>query len=370
MDTRSPGVLILDPHIHLWAPKTSPRTVSIAVKLFGWSDWLKRSLVPKLFPKSALRFVGKIDYVMADYLPADWARDHGDFDVRGFVHVQADWQGRGQHAAAGETRWLEQIGGPSLRAIVGEAELDDPDLPALLDAHARASPRFVGIRDILACDRDPMVMDYDHRPDRFDLPAWRAGLVELARRGLSFDAWVYGPQLRRFEAALAAVYAEAPETRVVLDHLGTPIALGGPFAGHGTNAAARERIAARWRDDLAALAEHPQLHAKISGLCMPILGWALDQRPRPPSVDEVVDRIGPLVEHALDCFGPRRCLFASNFPMDKVSLPWTTLYAAYAQLVATRSEAERLDLFHDNAARFYGLAPLAQTPAETEAKTE
>ena len=366
MQAKRPGVPILDPHIHQWSPRTTPRTVTPAVKLFGWSAWLMRNLVPKLFPKASLEFVGKVDYVMGDYLPADWGQDCAGFDVRGFVHVQADWQGRGEHPAAGETAWLEQIGGEPLRAIVGEAELDDPKLGALLDAHARASSRFVGIRDVLAFDPDRAVMDYDHRPDRCAEPAWRAGLAELGRRGLTYDVWLYGPQMRGLEAALAAVFRDEPNTRVVLDHLGTPIGLGGPYGSHGTDAAAREHILGRWRDDLAALAVHEQLRAKISGLFMPILGWGLHQREQPPSVTEVVDRIGPLVEHALDCFGPERCMFASNFPMDKVSLSWATLFEAFAQLVQTRSDAERLDLFHDNAARYYGLEPTGQTAAVSD----
>ena len=346
-----PGVPIIDAHIHQWSPSTTPRTTSIALKLFGWSEWLMRNLVPRLFPSSAVAFVGKTDYVLSDYLPADWRGDHGGIEVRGFVHIQADWVGKGPLAAADETRWLETIGGQDLLAIVGEAHLQSPKLGELLDAHAAASSRFVGIRDILAYDPDRGVMDYDKRVDRFADQAWQAGLAELGRRNLSFDAWLYGTQARGFEAALRQV----PDTRVVLDHLATPIGYGGPYAGHGLDAAARERIAARWREDIELLAQRPQLHAKLSGLFMPIVGWGLHERTAPPSVDEVVERIGPMVEHALDCFGVERCMFASNFPMDKVSLPWTTLYAAYAQIVQGRPEAERRALFHDNAARFYGI---------------
>jgi L-fuconolactonase len=353
---------IIDPHIHLWAPRSTPRTVSPAVKLLGWSEWLMRHVAPRLFPGAARAFVGKTNYVMSDYLPEDWRRDTGGFRdrARGFVHVQADWQGRGPLGAVGETRWLEEICGPELLGIVGEAALESESLGLILDAHAEASPRFVGIRDTLAHDPDRGVMDYDDRPDRFEDAAWQRGYAELGRRGLSFDAWMYSPQLRAFEAVVRA----HPETRVVLDHLGTPIGLGGPYAGFGHTAAKREELVARWRDDLAALAAHEQVHAKISGLFMPIVGWDLHERDRAPSNAELVDRLGPHVEYALETFGPRRCMFASNFPMDKVSTSWVALYEAFDELSRTRDEAERRALFHDNAARFYGLDVEHAEPAD------
>ena len=342
---------IVDPHIHLWAPRTTPRLVSPAVKLFGWSGWAMRNLVPKLFPAAALAFVGKTDHVMADYLPDTWRADTGPCEVRGFVHVQADWHGKGPLGSAGETHWLERICGPELLGIVGHADLGADSLANLLDAHREASPRFVGIRDMLAHDRDRGVMNYDAQPERCLEPKWQAGFVELGRRNLSFDAWMYHPQLRSFET----VVRKHPGTRVILDHLGSPLGYGGPFMSYGHTEAARKEIAARWRDDLAALAEHPQVHAKISGLTMPVLGWGFHQRATPPSRAELVNCLGPMVETALELFGPQRCMFASNFPMDKVSAAWTTFYEVFDELTRTRDESERRALFHDNAVRVYGL---------------
>lgn len=346
---------IVDPHIHLWAPRTTPRLVSPAVKLLGWSEWALRNVAPKLFPASALAFVGKTDHVLADYLPEHWRADTGPCEVRGFVHVQADWHGRGPLGSAGETHWLERICGPELLGIVAHADLGAGTLAKLLDAHAEASSRFVGVRDMLSHDRDRGVMNYSPRPDRCLESEWQAGFAELGRRNLCFDAWMYHPQLRAFER----VVAKHPQTKVVLDHLGSPLGYGGPFASHGATQAAREEIAARWRDDLAALAQHSHVHAKISGLTMPVLGFGFHERPTPPSRTELVDRLGPLVETALALFGPQRCMFASNFPMDKVSAAWTSLYEVFDELTRTRDESERQALFHDNAVRFYGLAALA-----------
>jgi predicted TIM-barrel fold metal-dependent hydrolase len=181
-------------------------------------------------------------------------------------------------------------------------------------------------------------------------PAWRRGFAELGRRGLTFDTWMYSEQLRELDALLR----EQDGTKVVLDHLGTPIGGGGPFAHR--SASDRERIFERWAADLESLAGFDQLRVKISGLTMPVLGWPFGGRERPPSVAEVADALGPFVEVALRCFGPDRCLIASNYPMDKAVVPWPTLYEAFAQLTEPLGELAQKKLFHDNALAFYGLS--------------
>jgi L-fuconolactonase len=343
------GFPIVDPHIHLWDPGNNPRAVTPAVKLFGWSERLLRTLGPKLFPQSALDFVGTIDHVMAPYLPGTYRRDTGDWDVRGYVYVQAGWHAKGALGPVGETRWAEAIGGRDMLGIIGEAALENPELGRLLDAHVAASDRFVGVRDMTARDADPGVMDFDERPGRMGDPAWRRGFAELGRRGLTCDLWMYDEQLGELEGLLR----EHDRTKVVLDHLGTPIGAGGEYATR--SASDRERRFERWAAALESLAAFDRLRVKVSGLTMPILGWPFGKRERPPSVAEATDALGPFVETALKCFGPERCLFASNFPMDKAVVPWTTLYEAFAQLTESLGEEAQRKLFHDNAVSFYGL---------------
>lgn len=347
-------VPVLDAHVHLWDPRTTPRVATPAVRLLGHSPRVLRALAPRLFPEPALAFVGSPEHVLAPYLPGHLHRDHAPeaADVRGFVHVEASWQARDPVRCADETVWLEQLCGRDLRAIVGHADLSHPRLDAVLRAHAAASPRFVGVRDKLAFAPDARVMSWCAAGDRMRDAGWRHGFARLGERGLTFDAWMYAPQL----AELERVVREIPSTRVVLDHLGTPVGLGGPYGPHGHDAAERARIAASWHDDLARLAQHPQVHAKVSGLLMPIVGWGFHARAEPPSASEIADRIGPHVEHALRVFGVERCMFASNFPMDKVSAPWATVVAAMAQLTSGLDHGSRRAFFHDNAARFYGAA--------------
>lgn len=347
-------VPVLDAHVHLWDPRTTPRVATPAVRLLGGSRRALRALAPRLFPKSALEFVGSPEHVLAPYLPGDLHRDHAPeaAELRGFVHVEASWQARDPLRHADETSWLEQLCGRDLRAIVGHADLAHPRLDAILEAHRAASPRFTGVRDKLAFSPDARVMSWCASGDRMRDPGWRHGFARLGERGLTFDAWTYAPQLEELER----VVRDIPSTRVVLDHLGTPVGLGGPYGPHGHDARERARIASRWHEDLARLAQHPQVHAKISGLLMPIVGWGFHARREPPSAGELAERLGPHVEHALRVFGVERCMFASNFPMDKVSAPWTTVVGAMGQLTSGLEPAARRAFFHDNAARFYGIA--------------
>lgn len=341
------GMPILDPHLHFWDPRTTPRLVSTPLKLLGWSEFLRTRVMPSLFPAAARAFVGKTDHVLSAFMPDTYRAEAEPIGVTGYIHVQAGWHQKGKLAAANETRWVEQIGGPPLLGIVGQADLDSPHLGELLDAHAAASPRFVGVRDMTAWDADKRIHSFATRGGRMRDERWQAGLAAVGTRGLSFDAWCYQPQLRELVEAVRA----APDTRVVLCHLGTPIDVAG------------ERVMQAWRDDLAAVAACPNVHAKISGLLMPIVGWQFHERATPPSAGEIADAIGPLVEHALATFGEKRCMFASNFPMDKVSAPLASIFGAFDQLTATRSSESRAGLFGGNARRFYKLET-ALAPSE------
>jgi L-fuconolactonase len=346
-------VPVIDPHVHFWDPRSTPRRVSPLVKVLGWNPKLLRTLGMKAFPRAAVDFVGKPDFVMDAFLPGDWRSEQRGFDVRGVVHVQAGWEDHAPLGPVGETRWLESLCGRDLLGIVGHANVEDAELATVLDAHQRASERFVGVRDMTAFDPDPGVHDWTPRAGRMRSRAFARGLSLLGERGLSFDAWCYHPQLPE----LAELAREASGTRIVLCHLGTPIGYGGPYAGYGRDARARERIFAEWKDGLARVAEQKNVHAKISGLAMPILGFGFHTRESPQSAEELADRIGPLALHALSVFGVERCLFASNFPMDKVSVPWSTLYGAFAKLTSGLDQTARRRLFHDNAAAFYRLRP-------------
>lgn len=349
------GHHIIDPHVHLWDPYTTPRQVTPLVKLFGrWPGVLER--VGRLAtPTPLVDFVGPTEHVLSAHLPPDFRAGVGHHDVEGIVHVEAGWAGRGLLGPVGETRWLDQLDEPPL-AIVAHAVIDDPaKLEAQLDAHSVASGRLRGIRDTMSAHPDKRVHTWTD-PARLGSDATRAGLTTLAERQLLFEAWCYANQLDE----VARLAGDVPMTRIVLDHIGTPVGLGGPFGGQGETAAERDRIRDDWYAGLAAVAANPNVHCKLSGLLMPICGFGYHDRRAAgdaPSRQEVVDDLAPHILNAIATFGPDRCMFASNFPMDKVSIGYEELWDVFTVIAADAglSPDQEAALFADNAAAFYRL---------------
>lgn len=347
---------IIDPHIHQWDLLRTPRILSWPRRLLGWQPRLYRQVLLWGAKASDRAYVGRPDYVMWDYLPADYGADAAGLPVEQVVHVEAEWRDRSLLGPAGETRWLEGLFAadalPRLGGIVAYADLRRPDVAQLLQAHRQASPRLRGIRQMLAFDTDRGIMRFCDRPDLMQDAAFRRGLAQLQEQGLVFDAWVFHHQLEEL-ARLARAF---PEQTFVLDHMGTPIGLGGPFASYGHSAQARDRILKTWQHGLAVLAECPNVMVKLSGFFMPVVGWGFEHRSAPVPEQELLEALAPHARYVLQCFGVQRCLFASNFPMDKVSLSYQQLYRLYAATVADLTQAEQRLLFAENARRLYRLA--------------
>ena len=341
-------IRIFDPHIHLWDPYTTPRAVSPLVKLLGrWPKTLDR-VVRAVMPKAAVNFVGNADYFLNPHLPSVYHADTGKYKVEGFVHIQAAWEGKRPMDMVDETKWLEQLNnGP--KAIIGQAQLQDKaNLPQVLAGHRAASSRFRGIRDMIASHPAKGVLDHTHHVEAWKTDAFKEGLTLLGDLGLTYDAYLYGHQLKDFIELAQAV----PNTKIMLDHLACPIGLAGEHAKVGSTAAERQQIQENWYEDLAAIAELPNVHVKLSGLLMPVAGFGFHLREQRASTAETVAAIGPHFEYGLKIFGVDRCLFASNFPMDKVSVSFENLYNAYFQLVETYTEADQQQLFMDNDIRY------------------
>ena len=340
---------IIDAHVHLWDLRGTPREASSFVKLFGWNRIFRDWLATKLFPRDAADFFGGPDIVLEDFLPTDYLAGTGDWPVRGFVHVDAGWQGKGPLGPVSETKWLESLEVPQLLAIIGAADLRlGADVDAVLEGHLAASRRFRGVRQLLTHHPAPGVLSAVDSDGVMRDSAWRAGYSRLAAHGLSCEITVYGHQLDDVVDLVRAF----PEIPVVLSHAGTPTAYGGTFGGVGASEAEREELADGWRASIARLAELPNVTMKISGLAMPILGWDYHLG-APPDAERVARDIGPIVDFLVDSFGAGRCMFASNFPVDGISLSWSTLYEAFHLTVAGRTDEERRALFAGTAERFY-----------------
>jgi predicted TIM-barrel fold metal-dependent hydrolase len=261
-------------------------------------------------------------------------------------------------APVGETEFVagEAVRDPRrlIHGIVAHADLRSRDLDATLDAHGEAGQGlFRGIRDPLARAREP------HESIVGDAPAglyrdrgFRAGVARLGARGLLYESWHYHHQNRELVELARAV----PSTTMVLDHFGTPLGVG-PYAGE------REEIFVRWKADIAELARCDNVVAKLGGLAMPCTGFAWHTADRPPTSDELVAAQARYYLHTIECFGPDRCMFESNFPVDQQSVGYRTLWNAFKKMTTAFSPSERARMFAGTARQVYGLpVPRASSP--------
>jgi L-fuconolactonase len=270
-----------------------------------------------------------------------------------FVECHAAYRsGDPLFAPVGETEFVagEAMSDPArlISGIVAHADLRSPRLDEVLDAHDEAGRGlFRGIRHALAHAHHPEVLMIPGRAEAglSRDPAFRAGVARLGERGLTYDTWHYHYQNQELlELALAV-----PTTTIVLDHFGTPLGVG-PYESQ------REEIFEQWKVDIAAIARCENVVAKIGGLAMPDNGFGWNTAERPPTSDEFVAAQGRYYQHAIDCFGPERCMFESNFPVDRYSLSYRTVWNAFKKLTAGFTATERTAMFSGTARRVYRLA--------------
>ncbi|MCG7364189.1 amidohydrolase family protein [Roseomonas sp. ACRSG] len=294
---------IIDAHQHFWDLEAN------------YHPWLRD---PEPIP---FRY-GDYSALRRNYLPADYRADAARHPVLGTVHMEAEFDPA--HPVA-ETEWLERLaereGLPS--ACVAQARLDDPEVGAVLAAQAARS-LVRGIRHKPRATTRPEDAQRG-APGSMDDPAWRRGYAMLERHRLSFDLQTPWWHL---DAALDLA-RDFPGTQVIVNHTGLP--------------ADRSPEALRaWRGALEALAYAPNVALKISGLGLPGQPWRAAANV-------------PVIRDAIAVFGPGRCLFASNFPVDSLTGSFDAIVDGFLQATAGRSEAERRALLHDNAARIYRL---------------
>ena len=218
---------------------------------------------------------------------------------------------------------------------------------AVLEAEiAAGGGRYRGIRHSSAWDADANVAHmYATRPKGLLLDStFRKGFACLAPLNLSFDAWLFHPQLGEF-TDLARAF---PDTRICLDHCGGPV-------GIGTYANRRDEIFPIWKASIMEAAKCPNAVVKLGGLAMRLLGYDFHERPRPPSSEQAAAAWRPYIETCIEAFGPSRCMFESNFPPDKGQCSYQVIFNAFKRIAAHHSEAEKTAMFSKTAADFYRL---------------
>ena len=323
--TLEPELPICDPHHHLW-------------------DFRRGGVAPR--------------YLLDDFLE-DLASGHNIVSTV-FVECGTMFRAGGPDALrpVGETEFAAGIAamsesgqyGPTRIAagIVGTAWLELGDAVAeVLDRQiAAAGGRFRGIRQGAARDASPDVPNHrtEPAPDMYLDARFRAGFRHLAPRGLSFEGWCYHPQI----PALTDLARAFPDTTIVLDHFGGPLGVG-PYAGRS------DEVFDAWRRSIGALAECPNVVAKLGGIAMEVNGFGWHERDAPPSSEALMEATRRYYEHTIERFGVERCMFESNFPVEKVSCSYNVLWNSFKRLTAGWSADERALLFHDTAARVYRL---------------
>ena len=335
---------------------------------FGGNDWLALTPEPTLEPEIPIcdphhHFwdfrTERIPYQR--YLLHELAADVGSgHNVRStvFVEARAMYRSDGpeEMRSVGEVEFVQGLAAASASglygpnraaaAIVGNANLNLGErVEPVLEALQTASPnRFRGIRHSVTWDPHPDVestaahkLEGQLASDRF-----RAGARVLARLGLSFEAWLFFPQLPELAEFARAV----PDLTIVLNHIGGLLRIG-PYANRDTE------VLATWRSGIAAVADCPNVNVKLGGIGMPRTGFDWHARTKPIGSEELADSMAPFMTYCIEQFGPDRCMFESNFPVDKVSYSYNVLYNAFKRLSKDYSAAERGTMFHDTAARVY-----------------
>lgn len=278
--------------------------------------------------------------------------------IEATVYMECAWgyrtDGPEHMRPVGETETIADVAeqsigaGTEIKGIVSFADMTLGDaVEEVLEAHIAAGRgRFRGIRHATAFDPSTEIRRTHTRPSHQLMadPSFRRGVQRLGAMGLSFDAWLYHPQIPELTALARAV----PECTFVLDHLGGMLGTG-PYVGH------RAEILEQWRLDLAELATCPNVIMKLGGIGMVVFGMGFENSRLPPTSAELVAEWGDPIRYAVEKFGSQRCMFESNFPVDKMSCSYVTLWNAFKLIAADMNVAEQAQLFHDTATRVYRL---------------
>ena len=338
-DPIDPDQPICDPHHHLWY----------------YPDDLPESNVPP--------FARHMRHYLLGELLGDTGGGHR-IEQTVFMECRSMYRKEGPQELrpVGETEFVQgiatqsasgQYGNTAVAAgIIGFADLTLGSAVApVLEAHIAASRnRFRGIRYASTWDASEDVRSrvflLGRTPKLLSDPKFREGFACLHKYDLSFDAWMYHKQLMEL-VDLAEAF---PDTPIILNHAGGPLGIG-PYAGQ------REEVFREWKQGIAALSLCPNVVMKLGGLGVPAAGFGWHDRPTPPNSAELAEAMAPYYSWCIDHFGADRCMFESNFPVDKLSYSYTTIWNAFKRLSKDLSSRDRAALFHDTAVNVYRLTP-------------
>lgn len=326
-ETLEPDLPICDPHHHLWDRPAQGGAPA------------NRYLLDELVADTGSGH-NVVSTVFVDCLAM--YRDSGPPEMRGIGEVEFA-QGVAAMSASGVYGPIRACAG-----IVSHADLGLGDgVRLVLEAQMAASPnRYRGIRHATAWHASPEIRNsHVGAPEGLLGDAtFRKGFAHLEQLDLTFDAWLYHTQIPEL-TALARAF---PGTRIVLDHFGGPLGEG-PYAGRA------DEVFADWRGSIDELATCMNVMVKIGGLAMPVNGFEWHKRERPPTSEELANATRRYYEHTIEKFGPGRCMFESNFPVDKVSCSYNVLWNSFKRIASGFTAQQKARLFHGTASEFYRL---------------
>ena len=318
-DILEPELPICDPHHHLW------------------DRGGHRYLLPEFLADagSGHRIVSTVFLECGSFYRAGGPEAMRSVGEAEFIKGLAAMSASGHY---GPTRVAAAFAGFADLTLGGRAEAV---LTALI---AAGGGRFRGVRHSAARDEGFVIGSSHGRPpaELYLDATFRQGFACLGKLGLSFDAWVYYPQI----LDVIDLARSFPEQPIVLNHVGGPIGVG-PYAGR------REAEFPTWSRAIRELAACDNVFMKLGALSSKRAGFGWHERPQPPSSEELAAAWRPYIETCIEAFGPPRCMFESNFPVDKVSCSYAVLWNAFKRIVAGSSAAEKAALFRDTAERFY-----------------
>jgi predicted TIM-barrel fold metal-dependent hydrolase len=316
-----PGLPIIDPHHHLWDMKGK--------------RYLLEDLLGDL--NSGHNIVATVFLECASMYKKDGPHHMRPIGETEFVNGIAAMSASGKY---GKTAICAGIVG--FADLTMGASVED----VLIAQISAGNGRFKGIRYGAGYDPSPNINN-SHTDPPFGLYndiTFREGFAKLNQFNLSFEAWLYHTQIGDV-ISLAEAF---PDQKIVLNHFGGPLGIG-PYGGK------QKEVFHKWKEAINALSKHSNVYVKLGGLGMVINGYQLDKRDTPPSSIELSDLWRPYFDATIEAFSPKRCMFESNFPVDKVTSSYAVYWNCFKRIAQNASHEEKQFLFHDTANHFYKL---------------
>ena len=299
---------------------------------------------------------GEFKYLLEDL----WRDTEDGHNILKTVFIECSQEylttGEASLMPVGETKFVRDIALEATKqsnkaqicGIVGHANLLlGANVKVILEAHiAEGDGLFKGIRHAGGWDHHDEIGNSHHNPPEklYLLESFSDGLDAIEKANLSFEAWQYHHQLKE----VTAIAQAHPNLKIVLNHFGGPIGIG-PYENKS------DEIFGLWKEDLKKLASFENVYAKLGGLAMPVNGFNFHKQDKPATSDEIIEKHRKFYDFSIEVFGPERCMFESNFPVDRQSVSYHVIWNAFKKMAANFSEEDKDYLFRKTAENFYSL---------------